>query len=182
MKTKHFQPFVQADGSDSRAYGGTGLGLAISRQIIELMDGRIGVESTKGSGSVFWFEVELTPGALMPVARTGRKNDHVRGKRKIGSWLDKSALNGRPRYRSLLVEDNEANQEVAGILLRRLGHAVMIANNGEEGLARLAEENYDVVLMDCQMPVLDGFAARRRLRAGEVKGTDPQQPVIALTA
>ncbi|WP_221032831.1 CHASE domain-containing protein [Actomonas aquatica] len=186
MLERLFESFVQVDGSDSRAQGGTGLGLSISRQIIELMGGRVGVESELGVGSTFWVELSLpvgvrpVPGGLTAVAKPAA----VRAERtRIGSAeTPAKEPSGPGPLEILLVEDNRANQEVATLMLRRMGHTVTVANNGQEGLDTLSVARFDVVLMDCQMPVLDGFTATRKLRAGDVPGVDPRIPVVALTA
>ena len=159
-----FQPFVQVDGTAARRFGGTGLGLAISRQLVELMGGAIGFASAPGAGSTFWIELSLQRGGpASPAIRPDVKSD--------GAGL-----------RLLVVEDNQANQLVVKMLLARMGHAVEIAADGEQALARLAEAAFDAVLMDCQMPGLDGYETTRRIRAGTVAGGNPRIPVIALTA
>ncbi len=178
MQSRLFQSFVQVDGSHTRVQGGTGLGLAISRQIVEMMGGRIGVDSEPGLGSTFWFELKLERG--MASAEGGRVGlASFAGAAAAGDTVPPMMVNALD---VLLVEDNPANQEVARLMLKRLGHQVVVAADGEQGLARLAERRFDAVFMDCQMPVLDGFEATRRLRAGQVPGADPTVPVIALTA
>jgi PAS domain S-box-containing protein len=163
-----FQAFVQVDGSSTRRHGGTGLGLAISQQLVQLMDGSIGVVSEAGRGSVFWFELDLERAlgrpalAAEPVARAARAE----------------AVVGR---RFLLVEDNQANQLVAAALLEQLGHTCTLANDGVEALRELAAQSFDGVLMDCQMPGMDGYTATRQIRAGAVPGKE-KIPIIALTA
>jgi PAS domain S-box-containing protein len=162
-----FQPFTQGDGSFTRRHGGTGLGLAISRQLVELMGGTIGFGSTPGVGSTFWFELDLEGAgsgirtAQIPAAATGRNATSLR---------------------LLVADDNAANQKVAMMLLTAMGHEVDLAQDGAEALLRLATTRYDAVLLDCQMPVLDGFETARRIRAGAVPNVDPRIPLIALTA
>jgi PAS domain S-box-containing protein len=157
-----FQPFMQEDASTTRRFGGTGLGLAISRQLVELMGGAIGCESAPGRGSVFWFEIAFAPGAAAPPTVA-------------------PAAPGRAR-RLLLVEDNPANQRVAALMLAQLGHEADLAASGHEALRRLAAGDYAAVLMDCQMPGLDGYETTRRIRAGALPGIDARVPIIALTA
>jgi signal transduction histidine kinase/CheY-like chemotaxis protein len=162
-----FDPFVQSDTSTSRHYGGSGLGLAISRQLATLMGGEIGVESIEGEGSTFWF-----------TARLGRSADS-RG--PAGKASAETTDSSPPRH-VLLVEDNVTNQMVARLLLERQGHVVHVAGNGAEALAFLRRQDCDLVLMDCEMPGIDGYAATRAIRAIGSAARNPQVPVIALTA
>jgi CheY-like chemotaxis protein/HPt (histidine-containing phosphotransfer) domain-containing protein len=164
VQERLFQPFMQAE-QGGRKYGGTGLGLAICRQLIELMGGRIGCESRAGEGSVFWFSLELPlwipdAGETKPLKQT----------------TDKGGLH------LLVAEDNLPNQMVVRLTLERMGHSVVIVGNGREALNRLAKERFDAVLMDCQMPEMDGYEAVRALREGLVPEVDRTIPVIALTA
>lgn len=153
-----FQPFVQGDARPSRRFGGTGLGLAIATSLATLMQGRLRVDSEPGVGSCFVFEIML-PSADTPVV----------------------APADAPRARILVVEDNPTNQRVAEGMLRHLGCEVEVAGDGAVALDRLQRKGarYDLVLMDCQLPILDGFEATRRWRARE---TGPRLPIIALTA
>ena len=161
-----FEAFTQADTSTTRRYGGTGLGLAIARQLVELMGGRIGAESAPGAGSRFSFTVRLPEGA--PAPRRAPASTH---------GLEAADPQG---VRLLVVEDNEVNQLVIETLLTRRGFSVDRANDGAEALAKLAQGTYAAVLMDCQMPNLDGYAATARIRAQERDGE--RLPVIAMTA
>ncbi|MBZ2188936.1 response regulator [Alcanivorax sp. JB21] len=160
-----FEPFQQADSSTTRRYGGTGLGLAISRQLIELMGGHIDVESEPEKGSRFSFRVRLMPGQVpLRTAEIGHE-----------SWF--------PDLSVLLVEDNAVNQMVVKALLNKLEVRVSIASGGEEALRRLqGGERFDLVLMDCEMPDLDGYETTRRIRRWEEELAYPRMPIIALTA
>jgi two-component system sensor histidine kinase/response regulator len=163
-KSRLFQKFTQADSSISRRFGGTGLGLAISRELVELMGGTIGVDSQFGQGSRFYFTVPLAPA-------TGT------------SGVDDTpplALPGGRKLNVLVVDDNAINQRLATVLLQGEGHQVEIASNGREAVEAAMRGSFDVILMDVQMPVMDGVQATRRIRA-----LPPPRcgvPIVALTA
>ena len=162
-----FQPFTQADGSITRRYGGTGLGLSIARQLVALMEGTMGFESTPGVGSVFWFQLDLLRGESIPPpdpAPSGR------------------AARPPQNQRLLVADDNEMNRIVVRAMLGQWGYRVDLVEDGREALTRLAEVRYDALLIDCQMPDIDGYEATRRIRAGTEPGIDPKIPIIALTA
>ncbi len=163
-----FQAFTQADGSTTRKYGGTGLGLAIVSQLVEMMGGELGVESAEGEGATFWFVIPFEI-SLFVVKHT----DHS-GPKAVPEMLSGKIL---------LVEDNAVNQMVASKMLEKIGLTSTIANHGGEALALLEEEKFDLVLMDCQMPEMDGFDATRQLRLKNTKSiSDTVMPVIAMTA
>ncbi|MFZ5446689.1 MAG: Cache 3/Cache 2 fusion domain-containing protein [Myxococcota bacterium] len=165
LRATLFQPFTQGDASTTRRFGGTGLGLSISRKLVELMGGTIGFTSEPGQGSTFFFELPLVEGA--PLATTQTTPQPHR------------APHGQ---RLLLVEDNPVNQRLAVRLLEKLGYHVDVAVNGEEALQVLRGARFDAVLMDCQMPVLDGYEATRRIRAGAAGERARAVPIIAMTA
>jgi PAS domain S-box-containing protein len=158
-----FAPFEQADGSTTRKYGGTGLGLTISARLVRLMGGRVWVESEVGKGSVFNFTATFGVGQSVVTADPA------------------VAIPDLGKLTVLLAEDNAVNQIVAVGLLKRLGHTVVIANNGKEALVALARQPFDLVLMDVQMPEMDGFEATAALRTRE-RSTGRRTPVIAVTA
>ncbi len=155
-----FDRFTQADGSVSRKFGGTGLGLAISRRLMEMMGGTIGASSDGRTGSTFWFRVPLTPA----VDETSQ---------------DAEPAQGMPdrQLRVLLAEDNPANRILIGALLGAMDMSLDVVENGAEAVAAVASTTYDLVLMDMQMPVMDGPAAARAIRA-----MGDQTPIVALTA
>lgn len=160
-----FKSFSQVDDSTTRRFGGTGLGLSISKRLAELMHGEMGASSVEGQGSVFWF-------TLSAREFVGEQ---------IKAEMASSAAEALPSAKLLLVEDNLVNQKVAAAMLGKLGYKPDIANNGKEALMLLNEHDYDLVFMDCQMPVMDGFEATRAIRAG-VGGGNSRITVIALTA
>ncbi|HEU5396105.1 MAG TPA: response regulator, partial [Verrucomicrobiae bacterium] len=172
---KLFQSFTQADTSTTRKFGGTGLGLAISRKLVELMGGSIGVRSEPGQGSTFWFTL---PFGIAPDVQP-----HGTPAAPARNTPGTAPLSVPPRLEILLAEDNQVNQLVAVKQLKRLGCAnVMVAANGVEAVETWREKKCRVILMDCQMPELDGYDATRRIRELEDELHRPHTWIIAMTA
>jgi len=163
-----FNAFTQADGSTTRKYGGTGLGLAIVSQLVGLMRGELGVDSVEGEGSSFWFIVDFDC------------TEKIVGE-ELPAMGEKAVLQLDSKV--LLVEDNPVNQIIAQKMLEKTGIDPVLANNGVEALKILAEQEFDLVLMDCQMPEMDGFDATREIRERGIKALhDNELPIVAMTA
>jgi CheY-like chemotaxis protein len=170
-----FDAFHQADGGTSRRYGGTGLGLAICRQLAHLLGGEIGVCSRPGEGSTFWFTARLAVAAAPAIADDGKapvaasESTHV------------AAAPAASTTRLLLAEDNPVNRHVALAMLRSLGFTADTAVDGREAVEATARVRYDLVLMDCHMPEMDGFTATTLIREREASTDAPRVPIVALS-
>jgi CheY-like chemotaxis protein len=172
-----FEPFTQADSSTTRKYGGTGLGLAIARELTDLMGGTIGAESDPGHGSTFWFEVEMPVAAAPADAAPSGSPKAATAKRTPGTAATPL---GPDTPLVLVAEDTPVNQIVAIRALQRCGCRAQAVNDGYEALEALLTQRYDAILMDCQMPEMDGYQTTGELRRREVGGR--RTPVIAMTA
>ncbi len=159
-----FDPFIQADQSTTREFGGTGLGLSVSKRLIQLMNGEIGVESKPGEGATFWIRLSL------PLA-----NDKEISESQNPISTNNSKLTGKV----LLVEDDNTNQLVALGILRKMGLEVELAEDGQQAVMACQRKRYDLILMDCRMPVMDGYEATKVIRSQQI---GLSIPIIALTA
>ena len=163
-----FSPFTQADGSITRSYGGTGLGLAITKSLVELMGGGISVRTQKGEGSSFSFSIPVTP------------TDEA-GSLALDDETIEAPISCKP-LTVLLAEDHAINRKLAEIMLKRMGHQFDLVENGKQALDRLIQQNYDLVLMDVMMPVMDGLTALRLWRDHEARYKLARTPVLMVTA
>ncbi|MCF8233996.1 MAG: response regulator [Bacteroidales bacterium] len=166
-----FKSFSQLSESTQRKFGGTGLGLAISKNLTQLMEGEIGVKSQEGKGSTFWFTAVFDK-----VDNRGEKEDQRSSAKKKQKSTDERKL------KILLVEDNKINQKVALASLKPFGHDIKVAENGEEAIEKYKNGTFDVILMDIQMPVMDGYSATREIRKIEKTENRPHCKIVALTA
>ena len=178
---KLFRQFSQVDESPTRRHGGTGLGLAISKELVSLMLGRIGVESEVGQGSRFWFTARFLPGTGK--VQQKQESDRMADDESFAAFADQSssALSGTFAGKNVLVvDDNEVNLLVAQRMLEHMGVVVSLATNGRQAISACTDQDYDAVLIDSQMPGMDGNEATSIIR--EMEGSNKHTPIIALTA
>ena len=174
VQAKLFQPFSQADGSTTRKYGGTGLGLFISKQLVEMMQGQIGILKSDSSGTTFRFTVLLASAG--PIGHSAKPSEE-----RLADPLMAPEREESQPIRILIVEDNIVNQRLALKLVTKLGHSAEVIANGVGALETLAHGDFDLVLMDCQMPEMDGYETTQAIRRAE-DGTSGHLPIIAMTA
>jgi len=171
-----FQPFTQLDGPAKLRHGGTGLGLSICAKLIELMDGALGLNSAPGEGSTFWFQLRLP---VVAAEAPGNASNECSGD---GAGTDNSAAGDGSPYTVLIVDDEPTNRMVLRESLQRAGADIIEAEDGRQAVEHCMKQDFDLIFMDCQMPVVDGFEATRKILSNAAEGNRFIPPVIALTA
>jgi CheY-like chemotaxis protein len=181
-----FEPFTQVESDYSRSYQGTGLGLGIVKRLVLLMGGSLCMDSEPGRGTSTFFRLDFElPYPLYPEREAGVTTEAAAIEEGFEAQAPQEsdvAASGEKSLSVLVAEDNRINRITATRFLAKLGHEAVCAESGEEALELLASRHFDCVLMDVQMPVMDGIEATSRIRAGEAPGVDPDLPVIAMTA
>lgn len=174
-----FKPFMQADDTTARKFGGTGLGLSISKRFVEVMGGEIGVESKPGEGSTFWFTLKLEVSALKSLERTPHRADAKKDQPKVAATP--AQLEMRKNIRVLIAEDNRINQVIVMNMMKALGYTATLVENGDEAVKAFQDGEFDIILMDQHMPVMDGLEATAKIRRIE-KQKGGHARIIAFTA
>jgi len=175
-----FKPFSQVDSSSTRRYGGTGLGLSICQKLVELMEGEIGVESSPEKGSVFWFSIPLNiPEKVEEAEQYKESRDTVC--RRAAEEINGNVLHAEAPA-IMIVEDDATNRFVLETVLQKSGARIVVAKNGREAVDIFLSDSFDLIFMDCQMPVMDGFKAAEQILANVASGAGKRPVIIALTA
>lgn len=169
-----FEAFAQEDGSITRRFGGTGLGLSITRRLVELMDGSMSVESEPGRGSCFFFTIAVAKAEQPAVAEASSAAAQSDNASESSGAADGPSV--------LVAEDHPINQKLAMAILTRRGYRVTLAANGREAVTRCASEHFAAILMDMQMPLMDGLEATRAIRQLELDQHLARTPIVAMTA
>lgn len=168
---KLFKSFTQADSTTTRKYGGTGLGLTICKQLSNLMGGDIHVQSEVGKGSVFWFALRLR-----------QKRREIKSQQRLLKTVATGDVEKKNKFRILLAEDDVVNQQVGVYTLGKIGYEATVVENGKEVLEMLESKAFDLILMDIQMPIMDGFEATRKIRQSKTSQINTSIPIVAMTA